>query len=241
MDIQWYSREKLMREARRRMIRPDVVLDVGCGIRPQRYVFPRVHICVEAHLPYVERMQATPRFRDDRRFVFLNGTWSTVLPLLPADSVDTVFALDVIEHFEKAEGLRFLEEAARVARRQIVVFTPMGFFAQSCDGREDRWGMDGGHWQNHRSGWLPEDFGAGWEFLGCRSFIMVDDNESRLDEPVGAFWAIRTLAKGTGNDSHSGPRQRVIRFLRRNLPPVLLGRAGAILREIRLHSSRRER
>src|SRR5205085_2801196 len=38
---------------------------------------------------------------DDPRYVFVNATWDQVLPMLPDKSVDSVFALDFIEHLEK--------------------------------------------------------------------------------------------------------------------------------------------
>jgi len=66
--------------------------------------------------------------------------------------VDTVFALDVIEHLLRADGERLLQEVARVAYRQIVVFTPLGFMPQSYDNRRNRIAGDGrGYWQTHRS------------------------------------------------------------------------------------------
>ena len=62
---------------------------------------------------------------DPTRFVPFNGTWDQVLPLMPDASVDSVFALDVIEHMEKDDGLKFLREAERVARCQVMIFTPL--------------------------------------------------------------------------------------------------------------------
>jgi hypothetical protein len=119
--------------------------------------------------------------------------------ILPSKSVDSVFALDVIEHLEKADGLRFLQQAERVARRQIVIFTPLGFFPQSYEDpdKPDRWGMQGGYWQTHRSGWLPEDFSEDWELVCFESYHLVDQDEQPLEKPFGAIWAFRNLSDTT--------------------------------------------
>jgi hypothetical protein len=111
--------------------------------------------------------------------------------------VDSVFALDVIEHMEKEEGLQFLKEAERVARKQILVYTPLGFYPQSYEDKNklDRWQMGGGYWQTHRSGWNPEDFGEDWELICCKEYHFLDENEQPLEKPFGAIWAFRTFEK----------------------------------------------
>ena len=75
------------------------------------------------------------------------------------------------------------------------MFTPWGFFPQSYGPDEDvdRWGMGGTHWQTHRSGWLPEDFGDGWLIVGCEDFHLVDHNDQHLEKPFGALWAFKNL------------------------------------------------
>jgi hypothetical protein len=193
MNIAWVKRDELASAANHRIMHTQVVLDVGPGIRPQSYFEPGVHICIEPYLPYIERQQKVTNF--DPRFVYLNSTWDVAMGLLPAKSVDSVFALDVIEHFEKQDGLKFLREAERVARHQIVIFTPLGYYPQAYDETHvrDRWGMDGGMWQAHHSGWLPEDFGEGWDFICCEAAHLVDQHEQLLDKPIGAIWAFRNL------------------------------------------------
>jgi hypothetical protein len=190
----------------------EVVLDLGSGIQPQRFVpRPMLHICVDAHRPYLERVRREAG--GDPRYVFLNATWDQVLPMLPDKSVDSVFALDFIEHLEKEDGFRMLAEAQRVARGQVVVYTPNGFFPQQHEpGAPDRWGLDGGAWQTHRSGWSVEDFGEEWQFVISPDFIQLDEHNQPLAEPMGAIWALRNLAE---------PRERRYVLLERVLPPKL--------------------
>jgi hypothetical protein len=119
------------------------------------------------------------------------------MKILPDKSVDSVFALDVIEHMEKEDGLKFLKEAERVARQQIMIYTPLGFYPQTYDDpdKSDRWGMGGGYWQTHRSGWSPEDFGEGWELICCKEYHFIDEDEQLLEKPFGAIWAFRNFGE----------------------------------------------
>lgn len=206
MSLEHVEARKLMRRARQRVHKVDVVLDVGPGIRPQTLVEPKVHICVEAFRPYVSR--AIAELGGSSRHVFLHGTWQELLPRFADKSVDTVMAVDVIEHFTREDGEEFLQEAERLARCQVVLFTPVGLHEQAYeDGQEDAWGMQGGHWQTHRSGWQPEEFGEGWHKIVCRDFHQIDAHGNAMDEPSGAFWAIKNIAPP--------PRRRWLNFSRR--------------------------
>lgn len=194
MAVTYVSRIEALEAVGKKIPDVEVVLDLGPGICPQPFIKkPYVHICVEAHRPYVERLKRD--VAGDPKYVFINAPWDEVISTFPDKSVDTVFALDFIEHLEKAEGIRMLREAERVARCQVIVYTPLGFFPQSYDdpNKPDRWGMDGGKWQTHRSGWDPEDFGEQWEFVICNDYILLDEDNQTMDQPMAAFWAIRTL------------------------------------------------
>ncbi len=193
MTLHWETRDAIFGVVQESIIPTHIVLDVGAGIQPQAYFVPAVHIIIEPFLPYIETMQKEIPVQS--RKVCLNGTWDKVMPLLPNKSVDTIFALDVIEHFEKSEGQKFLQEALRLARKQVVIFTPLGLYPQEYDENDltDRWGMQGGYWQSHRSGWEPADFDNGWEIFACKEFHLVDQHEDHLQKPHGAFWAIKTF------------------------------------------------
>lgn len=199
--IRWVAKNALPGLIRRKVRHADVVLDVGCGIEPQTLVWPRLHICVEVHDEYVkylcERLSGAPRY------LVIQSPWEEALRIMSPKSVDTVFALDFIEHLTKEQGLAFIEQAERVARRQVVLFTPLGYFPQSYEGSGDKdwWGMHGGRWQTHRSGWTPEDFSDDWEIVGCRDYH-TEDQHGPLDEPIGCIWAIRTF-----------PEPRITRFV----------------------------
>lgn len=209
-EIQWISREDAVsgETLRLKVVPARTVLDVGTGIRPQTLVPSDVQVCVEPFAPYVERLRE--EVGDDARFVLLQATWDQVLPLLPEKSIDSVLALDVIEHLRRREGVRLLAEAQRVAMRQVIIFTPLGFYPQSYrKGQRDRWGMAGGHWQTHRSGWIPADFAGDWEVIACADFHDLDELGQPLDEPFGAFWAIYSHNRTWESTSRVAETQRI--------------------------------
>jgi hypothetical protein len=149
------------------------VLDIGPGIRPQELLQTEKHICIE---PFEEYANVLRR----RGFEVIEKT--AIEGIAEAPEVDTILLLDVIEHMEKPDGVILLDACKKKARQQIVVFTPLGFLAQDyVEGEKDAWGMNGGKWQEHKSGWMPEDFPS-WQ-------ILIDGNfHSRLNH--GAFFAI---------------------------------------------------
>lgn len=192
--LEWTDRESLLRRASELVRQTDVVLDVGCGVRPQTLVRrPRVLVCIEPHDEY--RRIVGERFAGTTT-ILIAGTVPEALEPLPARSVDTVFLLDVIEHLDRRSGERTLAECVRVAREQVVVFTPLGFMPQEEAPGLDGWGLHGTRWQAHRSGWEPVDFsGAGWRVIACRDFHLVNGQGRPFEPPFGAFWAIHDVCR----------------------------------------------
>jgi hypothetical protein len=193
MTVSWHRAEDLTRAVQAKLVDVDVLLDVGCGINPQTLVVPRVHICCEPFPEYVAHLQDAARAGRARVDVVLRLSWADALKALPDKSVDSVCLIDVIEHLEKAEGVALLRDTERVARRQIVLFTPLGFMPQHITG-SDAWGLGGSEVQEHRSGWGPEDFDDGWDLVAAREYHRSDAFGKPLPEPFGAFFAVRNLA-----------------------------------------------
>lgn len=187
MTVEWLNRQEVERRVADAIHPADVVLDIGCGLRPQGFFRPAVHLLCEPHEEYVSLLEDA--LVDEPGAVVLRSRAQELLPLLPDRSVDSVFLLDVVEHLSKTDGRELLSECERVARCQIVVFTPLGFLPQTyAAGERDAWGFEGREWQTHRSGWAPSDFGSDWRILGCRHF-----HEDVNGDTHGAFWALRDL------------------------------------------------
>jgi hypothetical protein len=58
--------------------------------------------------------------------------------------------------------------------------------------KKDRWGLNGGQFQEHLSGWTPEDFSDEFDFYVCEEFHRFGDDGNKL---FGAFFAIQNMAK----------------------------------------------
>jgi hypothetical protein len=124
--------------------------------------------------------------------VLINSTWD-ILKSLSSKSVDTIIFTDVIEHLSKSQGRKLLREAERVANVQVILFTPLGFLPQCHPDGKDAWGLDGGEWQNHKSGWKPKDFDEKWDIFLCEKFHFGTDEKNLFKKPYGAFWALLNI------------------------------------------------
>lgn len=173
------------------------ILDVGCGIRPQTLGRNFMHICVEPHKEYITFLRKSflpnHHFLVRNKFLFLNKTTDFLIDRFPRKSVDAVFMLDVIEHLDKEYGKRVIQALEEIAVYDVILFTPLGYVEQLHPDGKDAWGMDGGKWQEHKSGWDPTDFPDDWTFYVCKDFHDNDNLGNEYDEAEGAFFAVKSL------------------------------------------------
>ncbi|MDD3288188.1 MAG: class I SAM-dependent methyltransferase [Alphaproteobacteria bacterium] len=162
----------------------DICLDIGPGIRPQRLLPCNTHVLVEPYGAYCDEL--VKRY-PQKLTVKMDGL--AFLLLMQSKSVDTIFMIDVIEHLNKDDGKRMLAEARRVARKQIVVFTPLGFMPRHYSEVGDIWGdIQHNELQNHLSGWLPEEFPGS-------TIVLTEDYHVQDGNVNGAFYAIISCAE----------------------------------------------
>jgi glycosyltransferase involved in cell wall biosynthesis len=195
MNIYWYTKEDLLNNIVNQLKKVDVILDIGCGIIPQNFIKPKVHICCDPFKQYLELLKDNINNGKDRSYVFINASWSEVIKIFPEKSIDSIFILDVVEHLNKDEGIKLLKETEKIAREQIVIFTPLGFLPQKHPDGKDAWGLEGSKWQEHKSGWLPEDFDDSWEIHAAKEFHYENDFYIKFPKPYGAFFAIKNIKK----------------------------------------------
>lgn len=170
----------------------EVVVDIGCGIVPMNYFRPKLHLMVEPWQEYSNILAY--RHSGDKSIIIIRTGALEALHQLGDNSVDSIFLLDVIEHLEKEEGRKVIIESERVAREQIMIFTPLGYMPQHVENSQaDGWGLSGRAVQEHSSGWEPEDFSAAWSFYICKNFHNVDFKGETLEQTYGAFYAIRNF------------------------------------------------
>lgn len=137
------------------------LLDVGCGASPLLKTtcdhIP-VTVGVDAHEASI-RLSREMGIHDE----YVRMDILDIADYFGPDSFDVVVALDVVEHFERADGARLLHAVETVARRLVIVFTPNGFLPQPA--------LEDNPWQVHRSGWRVEDFEArGYDVLGMNGW-----------------------------------------------------------------------
>lgn len=186
------SADELTRAIESKVTKTDTVLDVGCGIAPINYFRPALHIMIEPWQEYADILSY--RHQGDKSVLIVKAGALEVLKQLQNNSVDSIFLIDVIEHLEKEDGEKVIIEMERVARQQIVLFTPLGFMPQHIEhGEKDGWGLDGIEMQEHKSGWLPSDFQKEWDFYICENYHHKDYNGKPLDQIYGAFYAVRNF------------------------------------------------
>jgi hypothetical protein len=194
MSINYYKKEDLISEVQKKIKEVETVLDIGCGIMPQQLTRPLIHICCEPCTEYVEYLKNKVKNEFDREYIIIEVGWHEIADKIPDKTVDNVFLIDVVEHLEKEEGLRLLKKTERIAKKQIIIFTPLGFFPQKHSDGKDAWGLNGGKWQEHKSGWFPNDFDESWDIYACDNFHLHDNMRIPLEEPFGAFWAIKNFS-----------------------------------------------
>ena len=89
-------------------------------------------------------------------------------------SYDLVLAIDILEHFTKPDGLKFLSELKRVSKRATLVSTPKEFHSQEIEANP---------YENHRSHWTDEELtqaGYGRSLANRESWIAVYYPEEKL-------------------------------------------------------------
>lgn len=192
-NVTWLNKEEFLPVCMSKLEKDvEVLLDIGTGIIPHDYIEPTLYICVEPFKGYVEELNKKLATNNKQLYLVLNTDWEGCLSIFGENSVDTVFLIDVIEHLDMADGLRLLALTEKIARRQIVVFTPLGYIEQHrLHGNKDIWGLDGADWQDHKSGWHPQDFGDDWDIYICKNYHSHNNIGELLETPVGAIWAIK--------------------------------------------------
>ena len=164
------------------LLQPETVLDVGTGMGQYGFLL-RTNL-ENINLFEIEGKHGRQRSRDGWRVKIdgIEGFAGYLTPVhqyaynqvivgdaiaelskLQTRSYDLVLAIDILEHFEKQDGWRFLDECSRVAKRALLVSTPKEFIVQEVEANP---------LEDHRSLWSREDFvGHGFQRF-------LPDNES---------------------------------------------------------------
>lgn len=191
MSVTFVEKSEIKKIIKSKVKAADIILDIGCGITPQSLIRPKIHICLEPCGEYIDYLR---KHRRGENSVLLQSGWKETIDIFPDRSIDSIFLLDFIEHLEKEEGKILLRKCENIARKQIIVYTPLGFVPQiHMEGRKDRWGMNGGKWQKHKSGWYIEDFDDSWDLTCAKEYHFDDGYGNVYDKPFSVIWAIKNI------------------------------------------------
>lgn len=125
------------RMVQRELKRSDTVLDIGCGVMQatmdtwKGYDDGRIKcrsiVGIDAYRPYLERIKDIPGVSA------VEGN-ATDLSRFVDKSFDVCLALDLVEHLELADALHLMDEAERIARRKVLIFTPSEYYENAALG-----------------------------------------------------------------------------------------------------------
>jgi hypothetical protein len=146
---------------------PTSILDVGVGMG--QYGFLARNNLENVHLFCANGKNASQRPKEEWRvridgieafrtyltpvhdYVYNNmmiGDALDILPRIGDHTYELILAIDILEHFTKPDGLRFLGHVKRIASKAVLVSTPKEFLGQEVEANP---------YENHRSQWSKEE------------------------------------------------------------------------------------
>ena len=106
------------------------ILDCGCAHGVWGYLLRSERKGYNAALIGLDLFE--PNLQFCRTFHVYNNLVKADMRYLPFrdGSFDIVLAIEVIEHLEKIDGIKFLTELDRVCKKKLIISTPNGFLKQ---------------------------------------------------------------------------------------------------------------
>lgn len=96
-------------------------------------------------------------------------------------SFDTVIALDVVEHLKKKEALKLIRDMENIAKKNVVILTPNGYYDQDE--------LEGNPYQIHQSGWTKDDFKKlDYRIYGLRGWRKLRGEHAEIKWKPWFFW-----------------------------------------------------
>lgn len=155
------KRDRIFDEIEAAIGAPASLLDVGCGSdSPVKffYVRPDRMVGVDGFQPSIDKSRSAC-IHDDYLCIDLSRLGEEIAP----ESYETVLSIDVIEHFEKEQGIQLIKDMEKIASRRVVLLTPNGFLHQDEH--------SGNPYQKHRSGWTADEMKAmGYQVVGVNGW-----------------------------------------------------------------------
>ena len=98
----------------------------------------------------------------------------TDLSNIPSKSYDVIFALDIIEHLKKEDGLKLIEECERIAKKLVFFLTPHLWDENRKAVEHKGYWSYGNKYNYHLSHWIPKEFtDRGYELVPYNHHIIA--------------------------------------------------------------------
>src|SRR6185437_4825793 len=159
------------------------VLDIGCGASPtmRQLGIPKI-IGVEGYKPSADRARQL-KTHDE----IIETDVRQLNQCFQPKQFDACVALDVIEHLEKADGLKLMQSMESIAKKTVIFFTPSGYLPQRRTANDDL--------QEHLSGWEPDEMRSyGYRVSGLLGPKKLRGEYHAIKGRPRIFWGIVSLA-----------------------------------------------
>lgn len=138
----------------RLLYRSNSILDLGCGSNSPLQYINAYKVGVDGHRPSIILAK-----KNSTHNKFYDYDIQKIGNYFKNKTFDSVVALDLIEHLTKKDGFKLLAQMEKIAKKNVIIFTPNGFIKQQSVN---------GDLQEHKSGWTPSDFRKhGYEVYGA--------------------------------------------------------------------------
>jgi len=153
------------------------VLDMACGYNsPIQYIDISYKVGVEKFTDYLKQSK--------QKGIHNKYIQGDILSLeFTPNSYDLVLCSEVIEHLDKADGFKLLDNIEKIGRKKIIITTPNGFLKQDE--------YDNNLLQIHKSGWTIEEFKQrGYVVYGFGGFKFLKKEHGILKYRPYIFWRL---------------------------------------------------
>ncbi len=182
MKINFFNNFKLAKKLESEVVgRCATVIDLGCGkASPVKFFSGRLKysLGVDSYPPSI-----TASAKAGIHSEYLNSDILEACAKLADNSFDGALALDAIEHFKKAEGVKLLKEMERIAKKIVIVYTPNGFLNQTV--------LDNNQAQEHLSGWSAAEMKSlGFKVYGMSGLKFLRKELGEIKYWPRPFWLL---------------------------------------------------
>lgn len=158
----------------------ETILDVGCGANSYIGLVKKNKKATGIDL-FKKSIQASKKKKLHDEYVL--GDIRDIGKHFKKKSFDTVVSIDVVEHLSKKDSLKMIKSMEQIARKNVVILTPNGFYPQDP--------LEGNPYQVHLSAWNPDEFSKmGYTVRGLRGLKYIRGEHATIKYKPWFLWGI---------------------------------------------------